>query len=81
MTEYFMGLYVLIVLVCVANIVRLHFYGKFMIAEVERIFEVRMSGDRSVTYPDIGPSYKNFKWYDIFNYKFDSIVVYEKERK
>jgi hypothetical protein len=81
MTEFFIGLYALVVIVCVANIVRLHFYGKFMIAEVERTFKVRMAGDRSATYPAITPSYKNFKWYDIFNYKFSDLVVYEKQEK
>ena len=78
MIEFFIGLYALVVIVCIANIVRLHFYGKFMIAEVDRIFKVRMAGDLSATYPAITPSYKNFKWYDIFNYKFGDLVVYEK---
>ena len=77
MTEFFIGLYVLVLIVCIANIVRLHYYGKFMIAEVDRIFKVRMTGDRTVTYPAITASYKNFKWYDLFNYKFDKLVVYE----
>ena len=81
MTGFFIGVYVLAVIVCIANIVRLHYYGKFMLAQVERVFQVRMAGDLSVTYPAITPSYNNFKWYDLFNYKFDTMVVYEKEEK
>jgi hypothetical protein len=81
MTEFFVSAYVLGLTVCIANIIRLHYYGKFLIAEVERAFKVRMAGDRSVTYPAITPSYKNFKWYDIFNYKFSDLVVYEKQEK
>jgi hypothetical protein len=77
MIEFFIGLYVLVLIVCIANIIRLHLYGKFMIAEVDRIFKVRMTGDRTVTYPAITASYNNFKWYDLFNYKFDKLVVYE----
>jgi hypothetical protein len=77
MTEFFIGLYVLVLIVCITNIVRLHLYGKFLIGEVDRIFDVRMAGDRTVTYPAITASYNNFKWYDLFNYKFDKLVVYE----
>jgi hypothetical protein len=77
MTEFFIGLYVLVLIVCIANIIRLHYYGKFLIGEVDRIFDVRMAGDRTVTYPAITASYNNFKWYDLFNYKFDKLVVYE----
>jgi hypothetical protein len=77
MTEFLVGAYVLGLTVCIANIIRLHLYGKFMIAEVDRIYEVRVAGDLSVTYPAITASYNNFKWYDLFNYKFDKLVVYE----
>jgi hypothetical protein len=81
MTEFLVGAYVLGLTVCIANIIRLHYYGQFMLAQVERVFEARVAGDLSVTYPAINPSYDNFKWYDIFNYKFDSLVVYEKGEK
>ena len=81
MTGFFIGAYVLGLTVCIANIVRLHYYGRFMLAQVERVFEARVAGDLSVTYPAINPSYNNFKWYDVFNYKFDTMVVYEKEEK
>ena len=81
MTGFFIGVYVLAVIACIANIVRLHYYGRFMLAQVERVFQARMAGDLSVTYPAITPSYNNFKWYDLFNYKFDTMVVYEKEEK
>lgn len=77
MTEFLVGAYVLGLTVCIANIIRLHLYGKFMIAEVDRIYEIRVAGDLSVTYPAITASYNNFKWYDLFNYKFDKLVVYE----
>jgi hypothetical protein len=81
MTEFFVSAYVLGLTVCIANIVRLHYYGQFMLTQVERVFEARVAGDLSVTYPAINPSYDNFKWYDIFNYKFSDLVVYEKQEK
>jgi hypothetical protein len=77
MTEFFIGLYVLVVIVCIANIIRLHLYGKFLLRKVNHVYEVRIAGDRTATYPAITASYNNYKWYDLFNYKFDKLVVYE----
>ena len=77
MAHVLIGFWLVAVFVCIANIIRLHLYGKFMIAEVDRIYEVRVAGDLSATYPAITASYNNFKWYDLFNYKFDKLVVYE----
>lgn len=69
------------IIVCIANIIRLHFFSKFMQRQIDRVYEAYIAGDRRATYPHIRLSYKNLKWYDIFNYKFDTIVVYQKEGK
>lgn len=77
MTHVLIGFWLVALIVCIANIIRLQLYGKFLIDEVERIYEERIAGDHTVTYPAITASYNNFKWYDLFNYKFDKLVVYE----
>lgn len=71
------GFWLVAVFVCIANIIRLQLYGKFMLRQVNRVYEARIAGDRSATYPAIAASYNNFKWYDLFNYKFHKLVVYE----
>ena len=77
MAHVLIGFWLVALIVCIANIIRLQLYGKFLIDEVERIYEERIAGDHTVTYPAITASYDNFKWYDLFNYKFDKLVVYE----
>ena len=77
LADVLIGFWLVALIVCIANIIRLQLYGKFLIDEVERIYEERIAGDHTVTYPAITASYDNFKWYDLFNYKFDKLVVYE----
>ena len=72
-----LGFWFVALFVCIGNIIRLQLYGKFMQRQVDRVYQARIAGDRNVTYPAITASYNNFKWYDLFNYKFDKLVVYE----
>lgn len=75
------GFFAQLVCIGIANLVRLQLYSRFLMRQIDRVYEARVAGDRSATYPHIHLSYNNLKWYDIFNYKFDTIVVYEKEGK
>lgn len=56
---------------------RLHRLSKAIDHELDRVFTARVNGDRSVEYPDIRKTYSNLKWYDVFNYKFKSMIVYD----
>ena len=38
MAHVLIGFWLVAVFVCIANIIRLHLYGKFMIAEVDTLF-------------------------------------------
>ena len=59
------------------NMVRLSRFSKFMKSEIERVYQKRISGDRTAQYPNVHASYDNLKWYDVFNNKFDRMVVYD----
>ena len=73
-----LAVYVFIMIVCVMNLVRNNRFSKFMRAEIERVGQARLRGNYEVRYPDVSASYKNLKWYDIFNYRFDQLIVYDK---
>ena len=68
----------LILLVSVLNLIRVERFSKFMRAEVARVYDLRTNGKREEPYPNVMASFDNLKWYDIFNYKFDNLVVYDR---
>jgi hypothetical protein len=76
--EILLAVYVFVMIMCVMMLFRLNRFSKFIRAEIDRVGAARISGDRTVVYPDIMASYDNLKWYDVFNYKFDRLVVYDK---
>jgi len=46
--------------------------------EIDAVFENRVNGDRTLNYPDVDACYKNLKWWDVWNYDFKKLVVYDK---
>lgn len=74
---FFMAIWTLFMVACVLNLYRLDRFSKFMHSEVERVYLARMAGFRDIPYPNVNASYRNLKWYDVFNYKFDRVVVYD----
>lgn len=56
---------------------RLHRLSKIVSQEINLAFTERTTGNRNARYPDIRKSYANLKWYDVFNYKFKSMIVYD----
>ena len=59
------------------NFIRLSRFSKFMKGEIDRVYQARIGGHRNVQYPNVGASYDNLKWYDVFNYRFDQLIVYD----
>jgi hypothetical protein len=80
MAEILISLWVIAILSSVLYMLRLHQFSKFMRAEVRLVYEARASGNSTITYPDVIASYDNLKWYDMFNYNFRSLIVYERAR-
>jgi hypothetical protein len=78
MAEILISFWVIVILGSVLYMLRLHQFSKFMRAEVRLAYEARASGNYTLTYPDVMASYDNLKWYDIFNYNFHSLIVYDK---
>lgn len=76
--EILIAVWLFFILFCFMNAYRTHRFSKFMRSEIDRVGSARMAGNRDVKYPDITASYDNLKWYDVFNYKFDRLVVYDK---
>lgn len=75
--EIFIAAYVFLMIMCAMMLVRTSRFSKFMENEIERVYQARIKGNRNVQYPNISASYNNLKWYDVFNYKFDRLVVYD----
>lgn len=75
--EIFIAAYVFLMIMCGMMLVRTSRFSKFMENEIERVYQARIKGNRDVRYPDVTASYDNLKWYDVFNYKFDRLVVYD----
>ncbi len=78
MAEIFISIWVLVILGGGLCMYRLHRFSKFMRAEIESIGHMRRLGVRDITYPDVIASYDNLKWYDMFNYNFRSLIVYDR---
>lgn len=80
--EILIAFWVLVLFVCVMNLIRVDRFGKFMRAEISRVSDIRLGAIRDgVTpeqmWPDVSACYDNLKWYDIFNYDFKSLMVYD----
>jgi len=72
----------LAVLVSILNLIRIDRFGKFLRAELDRISSSRWSDIRNGNnpkqpWPNVMASYRNLKWYDVFNYDFKSLMVYD----
>lgn len=74
------ALWVVLLAWAAVALIRVHMFGKVMDREINRVFEARISGKPFEPYPNISASYKNLKWYSVFNFKFDSLVVYDRTR-
>ena len=72
----------LAVLVSILNLIRIDRFGKFMRAELSRVSHSRMADINNgnsfkQSWPNVMASYRNLKWYDVFNYDFKSLMVYD----
>lgn len=62
-------------------IYRLNRFYKFMGKEIDRVFEARIRGGRDAAYwPDVNKCYDNFKWYKLFDFNFQRMMVYDHTR-
>lgn len=82
MVEFFVVAYCIVMILCIGNIIRVNKFGKFMRAEISRVSDSRLNDLRNgVTskqmWPNVSACYANLKWYDIFNYDFKSLMVYD----
>ena len=70
---------VLLLLGTIGQLIRLEAWSRFVNSEIDRVFNARIAGDRSVPYPNIEVSYHNFEsyWYNPFAYDFKSMIVYD----
>jgi len=59
------------------NLIRIDRFTKFMRAELARVSKARLAGNRDIQWPNVTACYDNFKWYDVFNYDFQSLMVYD----
>lgn len=79
---FLIAFWVLVLFVCVMNLIRVDRFGKFMRAEISRVSDIRLNDIRNGVsteqmWPDVSGCYANLKWYDIFNYNFKSLMVYD----
>jgi|Wag4MinimDraft_6_1082665.scaffolds.fasta_scaffold27699_1 hypothetical protein len=75
--EFLIAIWVLVLFVCVMNLIRVDRFGKLLRAEISRVSTARLSGNYDVQWPNVQASYDNLKWYDVFNYNFKSLIVYD----
>lgn len=85
MIEFILVAYAIAMIVCIGNIIRVNKFGKFLRAEISRVSESRLADIRNgnsfkTQWPDVMACYKNLKWYDIFNYDFKSLMVYDRAK-
>lgn len=76
--EFLIVIWALVMIVGIGNMIRLNKFGKFMRSEIERVSAIRLSGNREQMWPDVSACYDNLHWYDIFNYDFKSLMVYDR---
>jgi hypothetical protein len=82
MGEFILVVWAIFMIVCIGNIVRVNAFGKFLRAEIDRVSHSRLADIRNgnsprVMWPDVSACYDSLKWYDIFNYDFKSLMVYD----
>lgn len=82
MVEFILVAWAIAMIICIGNLIRVHKFGKFLRADLDRVSKSRLedisNGKISkVQWPNVIASYRNLKWYDIFNYDFKSLMVYD----
>lgn len=82
MVEFIFIAWAIAMIICIGNLIRVDRFGKFLRAELNRVSHSRLediSNGRisKVQWPNVIASYRNLKWYDIFNYDFKSLMVYD----
>jgi hypothetical protein len=80
-----MGMFILVawaiaMIFCIGGLIRTEKFGKFMRADIKRVRDARVYDDRNEPWPDVGASFQNLKWFDIFNYDFKSMMVYDQAK-
>ena len=85
MVEFFLFAYCIVLIFCIGNIIRVNKFGKFMRAELDRVSHSRLAdisngNSFKAQWPNVMASYNNLKWYDIFNYDFKSLMVYDRAK-
>jgi hypothetical protein len=81
----FLFVWAIFMIFCIGGLIRTEKFGKFMRAEISRVSESRLADIRNgnsfkAQWPDVMACYKNLKWYDIFNYDFKSLMVYDRAK-
>jgi hypothetical protein len=64
----------------IISFIRLNQFGRFMDREIDRVFEARVRGDKTVYWPDVRACYDNLKWYNPFDFNFKRMMVYDYSR-
>lgn len=82
MVEFIFIAWAIAMIICIGNLIRVDRFGKFIRADLDRVSRSRLeditNGKISkVQWPNVIASYRNLKWYDIFNYDFKSLMVYD----
>ena len=82
MVEFIFIAWAIAMIICIGNLIRVDRFGKFLRADLDRVSKSRLedisNGKISkVQWPNVIASYRNLKWYDIFNYDFKSLMVYD----
>jgi len=82
MVEFILVAWAIAMIICIGNLIRVDRFGKFLRADLDRVSKSRLedisNGKISkVQWPNVIASYRNLKWYDIFNYDFKSLMVYD----
>jgi hypothetical protein len=82
MVEFILIVWAIVMIICIGNLIRVDRFGKFLRADLDRVSKSRLedisNGKISkVQWPNVIASYRNLKWYDIFNYDFKSLMVYD----
>jgi hypothetical protein len=65
----------------VGHMIQLDKFGEFVRADIKRVRDARVYDNRNdEPWPDVGASFQNLKWFDIFNYDFKSMMVYDQAK-
>jgi hypothetical protein len=82
MVEFILIVWAIVIIITIGNIIRLNKFSKFLRAELNRVSHSRLAdisngNSFKAQWPNVIASYRNLKWYDIFNYDFESLMVYD----